>query len=350
MPEIGWPAPGRIVLVYYPCSMRFSFVLLSGCVVTALCLASAPCLTAQTAPDSTPGNSPGTSQTVPPAASVPESSPPAARQTAPAPLQLHNLPADPHTPTAEELAAQAAARQRAQIQQLAVAENNWGPKASAPGMSLTLKEISRSATLNGTQIAYHIMGVGFTPDMKLALVRWPLNGSVTTVMDGIVVNSAGLAVCGEPAPNSGSGSCSKTMKTNEPVEVTATAAKGEAVRAALIATDKKHGAAVSFVPFPVEATDKGCTLRMLLGTKNAELVLIEGDGFKSGDSTFSAGSESYGVKRPLSALPNADGHFAVAMTAWVEGHDTGDTVVYVQSAACTTTLSFHWGKDTYKPE
>ena len=30
--------------------------------------------------------------------------------------------------------------------------------------------------------------------------------------------------------------------------------------------------------------------------------------------------------------------------------DTGDTVVYYQSDTCTPTVSFHWGKDSYKPE
>lgn len=312
--------------------MRFSSVLLSGSVLTALCLVSAPRIAAQTAPAAAPA--------------TPSTASPQSQTTTTPPLQLHDLPPDPHTPTPEELAQQAAARQRMQIQQLAIAQNNWGPKSSAPGMSLTLKEVSRTQTPSGTQITYQISGVGFTPDMKLTLLRWPLNAGVTTVMDGIVVDAKGMAVCG----GADAGSCSKTMKANDPVEITTTAAKGEAVRVALVAADKKHGAAVSAIPFPVEATDKGCKLDMILGTKNAEMVLISGEGFKSHDSTFTAGSETFGEKRPLSAGPNAEGRFTVAMTPWVANHDNGDTVVYVQSAACTTTISFHWGKDTYKPE
>jgi hypothetical protein len=318
-------APGRRVL--YAWCMRFSSVLLSGGVLTALCLVSVPRIAAQTAP--------ATSSTA-----APQS------QTTAPPLQLHDLPPDPHTPTPEEQAEQAAARQRAQIQQLAIAQNNWGPKSSTPGMSLTLKEVSRTQTPNGTQVTYHITGVGFTPDMKLTLLRWPLNAGVTTVMDGIIVDSKGTAVCEGAA----TGSCSKTMKANDPVEITTTAAKGEAVRVALVAADKKHGAAVSAVPFPVEATDKGCRLDMTLGTKNAEMVLISGEGFKNNDPTFSAGSETFGEKRPLNAGPSAEGRFTVAMTPWVANHDNGDTVVYAQSSTCTTTISFHWGKDTYKVE
>jgi hypothetical protein len=322
-------APGRRVL--YAWCMRFSSVLLSGGVLTALCLVSVSRIAAQTAPATAPAT---------PTTAAPQS------QTATPPLQLRDLPPDPHTPTPEELAQQAAARQRSQIQQLAIAQNNWGPKSSAPGMSLTLKEISRTQTPNGTQLVFHIVGTGFTPDLKLALLRWPLNAVVTAVMDGIVIDSHGTAVCG----GGEMASCSKAMKANDPVEVTATAAKGEAIRVALVAADKKHGAAVSFIPFPVESTDKGCKLQMTRGTKDAEMVLISGEGFKSDDSTFTAGSESYGEKRPLSARPNTEGRFTVAMTSWVADHDNGDTVVYVQSAACTTTISFHWGKDTYKAE
>jgi hypothetical protein len=266
-------------------------------------------------------------------------------QTPSAPLKLQDLPPDPHTPTPEEQAAAAAARTRMQIQQLAAAQNDWGPSASAPGMSLTLKETGRTKTADGTQITYQLVGTGFTPDLKLTLLRWPLNQAVTTVMDGISVDSTGTAVCGGPD----AGSCGKTLKANAPVEVTATVAQGEAVRVALVAADKKHGAAVSLVPFPVAADDKGCKLQVIRGSKNDELVLIQGDGFTS-TANFTAGSETFGEKRPMGAKPNANGHFVVAMTPWVNGHDSGDTVIYAQTDACSPTLSFHWGKDTYKTE
>jgi hypothetical protein len=261
------------------------------------------------------------------------------------PLRLQDLPPDPHTPTPEEQAQASAARARMQIQQLAAAENNWGPADSAPGMSLTLKETGRTKTADGTQITWQIAGAGFTPDLKLALLRWPLNQNVTSVMDGIVVDSAGTAVCAGPD----AGSCGKTMKANAPIEVTATVAKGEAVRVALVAADKKHGAAVSLIPFPEAAEDKGCKLQVIRGAKNDELVLIQGDGFGTA-ANFNAGSESFGEKRPMGAKPNAEGHFVVAMTPWVNGHDSGDTVVYAQTDTCSPTLSFHWGKDTYKTE
>jgi hypothetical protein len=315
--------------------MRLVSALITAGALASLCVASF----AQTAPVP---NAPASqlAQT-----SAPATAPSPAAQSPAAPLKLQDLPPDPHTPTPEEQAAATAARTRMQIQQIAAAQNNWGPASSAPGMSLTLKETGRTKTDAGTQITYQLTGAGFTPDTKLTLLRWPLNQNVAPVMDGIVIDSTGTAVCAGPD----AGSCGKTMKANAPVEVTTTVAKGEAVRVALVAPDKKHGAAVSVVPFPLESEDKGCKLEVIRGSKDDELVLIEGDGFGSA-ANFNAGTESFGEKRPIGAKPNAQGHFVVAMTPWVTGHDNGDTVIYAQTDTCSPTLSFHWGKDTYKVE
>ena len=121
------------------------------------------------------------------------------------------------------------------------------------------------------------------------------------------------------------------------------------MRLALISDDKKGGAATSAVPFPLEVEDKGCKLQVLLGSKDAELVLIEGDGFKANDN-FTVGAETFGQKTALGAKPDAQGHFVAAITPYVQGHDSGDTVIYYQSDVCTPTLSFHWGKNSYKVE
>jgi hypothetical protein len=139
------------------------------------------------------------------------------------------------------------------------------------------------------------------------------------------------------------------MQSGAPVTITATAAKGEAIRVALVAADHKHGAAASLVPFPLEGADKGCKIDVILGSKGAELVLVKGEGFQK-DATYTLGTESYGEKHPLTVAINPQGRFTAALTPWVPGHDTGDTVVYYQSSTCSPTVTFNWGKDSYKPE
>ena len=86
-----------------------------------------------------------------------------------------------------------------------------------------------------------------------------------------------------------------------------------------------------------------------LGVGVAVLVLVEGDGFKP-DVPFTAGVESFGEKTSLADKPDAQGHFVAAMTPYLQGHDNGDTVIYYQSDTCTPTVSFHWGKGSYKAE
>jgi len=284
-----------------------------------------------------------------------------AQQTTVPPLQLHDLSPEPHTPTPEELAEQKAARLRMAIERLASMQANWGPPESAPGMSIALKETGRTKSAAGTAISYQITGKGFTPDMQLTLLRWPLDQTITKVMSGIVMNAEGVAVCGIAAPGptaptdaapSATGqapSCTKIMASGTPITITTTAAQGEAIRVALVATDRKHGAAVSLVPFPIEGTSNGCKIQVILGAKDGALVLIEGEGFKQ-DKTYTLGTESFGEKRPLNANIDAQGHFIAALTPASPGHDSGDTVAYYQSSSCTPTVSFHWGKDSYKAE
>jgi len=314
-----------------------------------------------------------TSQPAPEASSASGQQAPAAQQGAPAqqtnvpPLQLHNLPPADHTPTPQELEQQKEARMRMELTNLARAQANWGPPDSAKGMALALKETGRTKSATGaTEITYQITGTGFTPDMQLTLMRWPLNERVARVMSGIVVNAEGIAVCGVPAPEPAAPTdaagaaaakaalaevppCIRTMKPGTPVTITTTAAKGEPIRVALVAADNKHGAAVTAVPFPIEGADRGCKISVILSTKNAELVLVEGEGFHN-DSTYTLGTESYGEKRPFKVAVNSDGRFVGALTPWVPSHADGETVVYYQSSTCTPTVSFHWGKDTYKPE
>lgn len=300
-------------------------------------------------------------------AQPPAQTAPAQQKTAP-PLQLHDLPPADHTPTPQELEQQKEARVRIALTNLARAQASWGPPDSTKGMSLALKETGRKKNAAGaTEITYQITGQGFTPDMQLTMLRWPLNQRAARVMSGIVVDASGTAICGaagsgpaaptdaastsnakttgqEPIP-----SCTKTMKPGTPISITTTAAKGEPIRVALVAADNKHGAAVTEVPFPIVGSDRGCNVSVIRSLKDAEMVLVEGVGFKA-DKTYTLGTESYGEKHPLKTTINPKGQFIAALTPWAANHDSGDTVVYYQSSTCSPTVSFHWGKDSYKPE
>lgn len=341
--------PGSNVI--YPQTMRFSSALLAGSLALPLCFAS---FSQSSFAQSSSTDFPPAAQQQPAAtATQPAQSQPA--QTDTPPLKLESLPDDPHTPTPEEQAAAEAARNRAQVARLATTQANWGPSGSTAGLSLTLKEVNRTQTAAGTEVTYQLIAVGFTPQTRLTLMHWPLNDRVNPVISDISIDASGQAICSTSATASGltataeqAPSCDKTTQINAPIEVKTLAAPGEAVRLALVSADRK-GAEAEAIPFPIAAENNGCKLQVVRGSKDEELVLIEGDGFKP-TTPLSLGAESFGIKEPIQAKVDAKGHFAAAITPYIKDHDNGDTVVFAQSDACTATLSFHWGKGTYKTE
>jgi hypothetical protein len=365
--------------------------MLSRYAVAIWSLATFLCLQA---PAQSTGTTPAPAQSAP-AQNSAQSQPsaPAQTQQSTAPLQFQDLPPDPHTPTAAELEQQRQQRMLAAAAQLAGAQARWGPEISTPGLSISLVEVGRTKTPAGaTEINYQITGSGFAPHEKLILVRWPLDSSAEDVMSGLSLDGKGVAVCSAPAPASAqpaaqaaapapgsaadSGStaqkapaapaCTTSVQPDQPIQIQTAVASGEAVRVALLGEDRKHGAATSVVPFPMANEDKGCSLQVLLGVKNADLVLVEGAGFPA-NTSLKLETVTAGQSREINTKTNAEGHLVVAVLPAQKGMDTGDTTVrYVgvnhqptlnsstaaapADPACAPTVTFHWGKGSYKPQ
>lgn len=308
------------------------------------------------------------------------------------PLKLQDLPPDEHTLTPAEQAQV----QREQAYQSALRVANltarWGPAMSTPGVSISLVEKSRTKTASGsTQFTYQIVGSGFRSGERLNLVRWPLGEPVRTVMGELVLNAQGIAVCGgpaqsaqapsaqtaapatglhtAPAPQAGSApppSCAQTMKLDQPLEIQATAAPGEPIRAALIGEDHSNGAAAQAVPIPIANTDKSCSLQVLLGMKDADMVVVEGIGFPP-NSTVRIETVTGTQTRNQNSKTDAAGHLAMAFMPAAAGQTAGTTTVrYVgvvapagttasaapapSDSGCSPSVSFPWGSNSYKPE
>lgn len=321
-------------------------------------------------------------------------------------LHLQDLPPDPHTPTPAEAEQQ---RQQAALNaamRLASMEAGWGPSMDSPGLSIALAEVKRTKTPGGsTQITYQITGSGFAPDEKLLLVRWPLNSEAQTMMGGISFDAKGIAVCTAPAPaqatlppatatpqgtaeatvpagglsaapapragntpaaNALPPSCTETMQPQQPVELAVTAAPGEAIRAAVMSEDRKHGAANNAIPFPIANTDKGCKLQVILGMKDAALVLIEGTGFPP-NTPLKLDAVTGANTRELHPKAAADGRIVVSLLTGAKGQTSGQTTVRfagvnhtpsLQTSStppapdpdCAPAVSFPWGEGSYKTE
>jgi hypothetical protein len=325
------------------------------------------------------------------------SQPPAQSSATPATpkLELHDLPAEPHTLTPAE---QAQARQQQALNaalRLAALQAHWGPQMSTPGLSIAMKELGRTKTATGTQIRYEITGSGFAPADKLMMVRWPLDGSAKAVMGGIGIDAKGIAICNDVsgaqaladaasklnAPNepgapatTGSAppaftpppSCKTTMEAAQPVEIETTAASGEAIRVALVTEDRKRAAEASAIPFPIESVDKGCKLGVVLSVNDAGLVLLNGEGFPP-NTELNLLASTGSAQRELHPRSNGQGKIIVPLLTGEQGKTSGTTTVKftgvhreptldtpkeeaTPSPACAPSVSYPWGDGSYKPE
>jgi hypothetical protein len=156
------------------------------------------------------------------------------------------------------------------------------------------------------------------------------------------------------------------MKPEQPVEIEATAAQGEAIRVALVTADRKRAAETSAIPFPIANTDKGCKLQVILSVKDAGLVLIEGTGFPASASlklVASTGSAS----RELHARSAADGRIIIPLLTGEQAKASGETTVKfaginreptldtpkeeaTPNPECAPTVGFPWGAGSYKTQ
>jgi hypothetical protein len=319
--------------------------------------------------------------TAPQPGSPSQQTPATTGQTGTAPsLQLHDLPPDSHTLTPAE---QAQLKQQEAVNmalRLASLEARWGPEMSTPGISISLVEAGRTKAADGTtQLTYHITGSGFTPGETLTLIQWPLDSAAQHVMSGLVLDGSGTAVCGAPkaaaaapaAPGAPSAApaapaCTKTLQPNQPVDIQATVAAGEPVRVALVGDTEKNGAAASLVPFPIVKEDQGCRLQVILGVKDAAMVLVEGSGFPP-NTALKVDSTTLGSTRTLHPKTTADGRMVFAVLPEAKGQDAGQTSVTFAGVmhdpsletdknppapgpTCKPSIQFGWGKGAYKPE
>lgn len=278
---------------------------------------------------------------------------------------------------------------------LATLQAHWGPQMTTAGLTLAMTEVARTKAAEGTQITWRLTGSGFSPTDKLMLLRWPLDAQAKVLMGGIGFNAKGVAVCNDapaadalanaasnlstapaptPAANQGNAqpaftpppSCATTMKAEQPVEIQATAAPGEAIRVALVTADRKRAAETSAIPFPIANEDKGCKLQVILSVKDGGLVLLEGTGFPANTSlklVASTGSAS----RELHPRSNAEGRIVIPLLTGEQAKPSGQTTVKfaginreptldtpkddaTPTPECAPAVSFPWGEGSYKAQ
>jgi hypothetical protein len=179
--------------------------------------------------------------------------------------------------------------------------------------------------------------VGLPAGKTYSLVSWPITEkNPVTVMDGVTVDSSGIAIC------AGTANTCKGDKPNDPIDLVLRPISGEPVRLGLVSDDGAVKVFAKTVPIPLRGTDHGCTIDAVLLTPEAELVWIEGSGFMP-NSNLTVSSSSAGEVRGDDKIANADGSYRTAILPYVEGLSHGVVTASLKSAKCSPSVKIPWG-------
>ncbi len=221
------------------------------------------------------------------------------------------------------------------VAKLVSLHNAWGPKASMPNTSLAVKESGRS----GKSIGFRLYAQGLPKDAIYNLMGWPVTQKApVNVLAGVTLDASGLAICaGKP------GTCGRSDKPDDPIDLVLQPVPGEPVRVGLISQDGANKVFAKLVPVPLRGADRSCTVDATLLTPGSELVLIEGSGFAA-NAELTFDSESEGERHGQKVKADGDGRYQTAVLPYKQGVQKGTLTVTLKSPGCSPSVLVPWGK------
>ena len=235
------------------------------------------------------------------------------------------------------------AKAKQEASHLASIQKNWGPTMNSPGAAITLKEMSRQNMNGPTGITYRLFATGMPKDKLYSLVTVSFDLRPVTNLQGITLDDLGVAICAGSRPDT----CGDAAKPNDPIDLIILAAKGESKRFGLISSDGQNKAFVSVTPFPIEGKDRGCSVDVTLLLAHGEAVLIHGADFQPNVSVNVA-TQSENEKAGGDLTADSNGELYYIELPYVKGKTDGKTRVTLTSKTCAPSVSYQWGKDTYR--
>lgn len=217
---------------------------------------------------------------------------------------------------------------------------NWGKNTS--GVTLTFHEEPRQTTPDGTILWYNLIGKGFPPDVPYVLWQWLPDREPKAVLKGVSFDQRGVLVCsGKPGFCQGAG-------PDDPVNIKTTAVAGEMKRMAVASPDGQIAAFADAVPFPIEATDKGCKLSVVRMSPMAERVVARATGFSPGEKlTVTTHSGPEGAT--LNETADSSGNWTTVIGTQVKGQTQGKASITLTGASCSVSVAFDWGIGSIHP-
>lgn len=215
----------------------------------------------------------------------------------------------------------------------------WGK--GSPGVELQANEISREHTASGTELTYTLTGKGFAPNLTYSLWGWIPGHKPQRAIDGVTFDSKGMVICDPKAP------VCKTETPGVPLKIKTTAVLGEPKRFAVVSDDGRVAAFAEAVPFPIEASDKGCKISVVRQTPLAEKVLVTATGLVPYEM-LNVSAHVAGDDTVHSPTASADGTWQAMIGTKAAGEDSGVAKIKVTGQQCSVALSFNWGESSAK--
>jgi hypothetical protein len=225
------------------------------------------------------------------------------------------------------------------ISRMAKVQKNWGPKMNTSGVRITLKEVKRVMTPQGTSVYYHLLETGLDTGQVYTLFSATLQLSTVPALEGVTFSESGLGVCAGR-----DGTCSGD-KPNDPIDLVMFAAKGEPKRLAVVSANSEYKAFTYVVPFPIVGEDRGCTVEVILLSAKAEAVLIHASGLTPTRDVHFTGVSEGEIQRNDSKA-DEEGNYYQAALPFVKGKSHGSAKATIQSSGCSPSVSFEWGDGT----
>ena len=220
-------------------------------------------------------------------------------------------------------------------------ESKWG--TNSPGVELRAIEGPRSHDDGGTVLTYNLAGKGFPPDLKYSLWGWIPGHKPQKAITGVSFDKRGVVVCsGKPGSCTGQGS-------DDPVNIKTTAVLGEPKRFAVVSDDGRVAGFAEAVPFPIQATDKGCKLSVIRQTPLAEMVLVRATGFVPYEMLNVSGRVG-GLDAAHSPTVSPDGMWEAMIGTKAAGQNAGSATIKVAGQRCTVSVTFNWGEGSAKEQ
>jgi hypothetical protein len=249
-------------------------------------------------------------------------------------------PKGPKTAPAQEPAQRTQASEdevQAQLSQTAAATIEW-EKGSTPGMKAEVLLIKKEEIDGKPLMRYRVKVSGAPHNQLYTLIAWPVTfPQPAAMMEGLAIATDGTVGC----PKGSTKNCAEHLKGAE-LRLAYSPGIGEIYRHALISEDKKFRVFFSFVPFPILATDKTCSLEVVELKPGFGLVIIRGSGFQPGEGTL-LHMQSYQEIHDETMKADAQGQFKVGYTPYVKGRTMGVTDVTAAAKGCSPKISFNWG-------